>query len=228
MAKSEGREQLAGCELAVSVGWGEVEPGEAVESYTWFHVAPGLGLDVVILSTHPTMYRGHYIAGAVLPCSLPRCAQCQAGIGVQRRCVLSVYSLNLACRGLLEVGERTAGQIHAQSLSVGFLRGLAVHFSKEPETLRGRIVASEYRGLLECVELPAEQDPLVPLNAQWAKLMLRHSRKDGSGNVKLRGEAASDPTTPSNGVAVPSDISDAPKTPAEARAYILKRQREIA
>ena len=213
MAKNNGRDLLAGSQQAVSVGWGDMEQAEVSEAYTWFHV-PALGaLDVVVLSTQPVLYRGHYMAGAVQPCSVPRCRHCQAGVGLLRRCALSVYSLSLGARGLLELGHGTAGQIHALSVSTGFLRGLAVTLAREHSHARGQIYAEAYTGPLVVVELPEEQDPLVPLNAQWAKLALKQRAKDGPGNIQMRGEAA-----PS------SSPSDCPKTPREAADWLRSKQ----
>jgi hypothetical protein len=190
MPKSSGRDLLAQSQQAVSIGWGDMDPAEVSEAYTWFHVPAVGALDVVVLSTDPVLYRGHYMAGAVQPCSIPRCVHCQNGVGILKRCALSVYSLSLGARGLLELGHGTAGQIHALSVSAGHLRGLAVSLTKSHDHHRGQIHADAYAGPLEVVELPEEQDPLVPLNAQWAKLALKRRAKDGPGNIQMRGEAA--------------------------------------
>lgn len=194
MLKNEARALVAGVERAVSVGWSDEEPDESVENYTWFHVPSDGRLDVVVLSTEPICYRGHYMAGAVQPCSVPRCVHCQNGVGILKRVALSVFSLNTGCRGLLELGDGTARHIRALMPVSGLLRGVAVSLSKEHQQQRGRILCEAYTGLFVAVELPPEQDPLVSLNAQWAKLALRHGRKDGNAAVKLRGEAENSST----------------------------------
>lgn len=203
MAKNEGRALVSGIERAVSVGWGDEEPEEICENYVWFHVPADAPLDVAVLSAEPVIYKGHYMAGAVQPCSIPRCVHCQNGVGILRRVALSVYSLTLAARGILELGGGTGALIRALTGPERPLRGLQLRFSKEHCQLRGRILVEVYTGPLVVVELPAEQDPLVPLNAQWAKLALKRRSKDGNANIRHVGEAV-DSLTQSSGAAVPS------------------------
>lgn len=224
MQKSEGRALDEGVQRAVSIGWGEEDQVEVSEAFTWFHV-PAVGfLDVVVLSVDPVLYRGHFMGRAVQPCSIPRCVHCQNGVGVLKRCAISVYSFSLGARGLLELGERTTGEIRALSGAAGHLRGLAVRFSKEHERDRGRILAIAYPGSLEVVTLPEEQDPLVPLNAQWSKLSQLRRTKDGSANIRHVGEADLSSTQKPGEAVLSVPDPDAPKTIAEAQEWLRSKQ----
>lgn len=212
--------------LAVSVGWGDMDRAKASETYTWFHIPAESELLAVVLSSDPAFYEGHYMGRGVHPCSVPRCVHCQAGVGLQKRCVLSVYSLSLGARGLLEVGYETACDLYDLARAHGSLRGLPLRFTKEGGHQTGRILAHVYAGPLQVIELPGQQDPFVPLRAQWAKMALRLRGKDGPANVQHVGEADLLSTQ-----SPPSAASSPPKLPTDAevqqnREWLKKQPRK--
>lgn len=77
---------------------------ESVE-WHWFHVAPGGMLELVVLSTEPVWYVGHFVGGRMQRCGGDDCRLCAEEFGRQIRYVVAVGEISTRQVGLVELGR---------------------------------------------------------------------------------------------------------------------------
>ena len=152
----------------VSSGWGDPGEEKLHHSGTWLHVPARGRLRVVILSTEPYRYRGHWVGVRMVLCSGRYCAFCERHMGYQTRYAFSVLDAETRACGLLEVGAAAAEAIWRQCQAEGRLRGLVFVLRKEQGRERGTILVTPEASIMSAELLPAAEDVRPHLMRQWS------------------------------------------------------------
>jgi hypothetical protein len=156
-----------GSDGQVRSGWGEMDEG-GCSGGSWLHVPARGKLRVVVLSTAPARYTGHWVNGRMRLClGLPACGECLSGRGKQKRWCFSVIDAETRGEGLLELGKAPALMVQEAAIAAGRLRGLVLSFGKEGEKLKGRIVVKVEPSMMGAELLPQAEDVEGVLERQW-------------------------------------------------------------
>ena len=139
-------------------GWGDPASAKEEKSGSWIHVPARGGVKLIVLSSEPVGYRGHWIRGAMHRCPGRMCALCDQHRGSQVRYCFSVYEVGSGTTGLLEVGASAAEAMWQCAQREGRLRGLVFTLRKEGQKERGRILVTCEPSLMSTELLPAADD----------------------------------------------------------------------
>jgi len=124
--------------MAVGDGW-DLPPGaEPWSDFHWFQASTREAIEVVILSSEPGWYTGHYVGGRMAPCQGRGCEFCGAGIGGQVRFVLAVAEMKTRRPGLMEFGRTNGRLIRDWIGRSGQLRGMILEVSKHGRSMQSR------------------------------------------------------------------------------------------
>lgn len=159
---------MARGEGSIADGWGDPSREKTEHSGSWLHVPARGSLRVVVLSTAPCRYRGHWIAGRMRLCAGQYCVYCEQRRGAQWRYAFAVLDAATRTSGLLEVGAGAAEAIYEASQAEGRLRGLCLALRKEQGRDRGRVLVTAEPAMMAAELLPEGEDPRPHLERQWA------------------------------------------------------------
>jgi len=124
--------------MGVGDGW-ELPPGsEPWSDFHWFQPSVRESMELVILSSEPIWYTGHYVGGRMCPCIGTGCEYCAAGIGAQVRYVFAVAETRSRRSGLIEFGRSNGYLIREWIGRSGQLRGMMLEVSKHGRSLQSR------------------------------------------------------------------------------------------
>jgi len=157
-------------------GWGDPGRERDEHSGSWLHVPARGKLTVVILSTSPVRYVGHWVGGGMRRCTGRNCVWHERRVGQQVRYCFSVLDADTRAVGLLEIGAAAAQTVWEASKREGRLRGLTFCFRKEGQKERGRILATLLAPIMSVELLPAEEEIGPHLDRQFDG-----ERAEGSG-----------------------------------------------
>lgn len=133
------------------MGFGEgfEVPAESApwSDFHWFAVSPREVLNLVILSSRPMWYTGHFYSGRMEPCLGQRCDRCAEGVGAQVRYCFGVAETSTKRIGLVEMGRGNGLLLQDWSFVQGGLRGMLIEMSKQSK-------ASQSRTEIKLVERP--------------------------------------------------------------------------
>jgi len=103
--------------MSESVGTGWDVPAGVKDrcEFHWFHVQRDGCLVVVILSSAPAWYVGHFDKGRMRRCDGHECRMCAAGSGRQLRYVLAAVDYQTRQNGVIEVSKSVAELIRSWS-----------------------------------------------------------------------------------------------------------------
>jgi hypothetical protein len=122
----------------VGDGW-ELPPGaEPWSDFHWFQASTKGVLEIVVLSSGPSWYTGHYVGGRMSPCAGSGCELCAAGIGAQVRFVFAIVEIQTRRVGLIELGRGNGQQIRDWTARAGGLRGMRLEVSKHSRNAQSR------------------------------------------------------------------------------------------
>jgi hypothetical protein len=147
-----------GGEGTVMRGWGDPAAERDEHSGAWLHVPARGKLTVVILSSQPVRYVGHWVGGRMRRCTGRLCVWHEKRIGQQVRYCFSVLDAETRAPGLLEVGAACAQTIWETSHREGRLRGLTFALRKEGQRDRGRILAVALAPMMALDLLPVAEE----------------------------------------------------------------------
>jgi len=105
-------------------GW---DPPDGTSGWSDFHrwkVPGGRILQLIILSSAPVGYSGHFSKGRMHPCYGEGCQLCHDGVGAQVRYMFGGVEPTTRRIGIWDVGRSVALDIKAASEATGLLRGL--------------------------------------------------------------------------------------------------------
>jgi hypothetical protein len=125
-------------------------------------------LKVVVLSTQPVWYVGHWVGNRMQRHWDGACVWCEQRRGRKYRYCFSVLDADTRAPGLLELGAATAEVIMAAAEAAGRLRGLVFSLRKDGGKERGRVLVTLEGSFVAAELLPAEDDPLEHLDRQWS------------------------------------------------------------
>ena len=114
------------------VGEGFDVPAELcpASDWTWFKVRPGHVLCLVITSSAPCWYVGHFHNRRMVPCLGDACELCSRGVGSQVRYVFGCMEPLAQRRGLIELGRQPALLIRDRAPAMGGLRGMTIAITR--------------------------------------------------------------------------------------------------
>jgi len=152
-------------------GWELPEGVDPWSSFHWFKVGARTGLDLVMLSSEPAWYVGHYYQSRMWPCSGSSCGLCEDGVGRQVRFVFAVVEVSSRRVGLLEVSESVGRLIRDWIPRHQGLRGMHLYFGRHSSSVKSRMEV-EYADEFDVawwadLEVP---DIKVALELTWTKM----------------------------------------------------------
>lgn len=156
-----------GSEGTVSVGWGDPAREKDEHSGAWLHVPARSKLTVVVLSSAPVRYVGHWVGGRMVRCTGRMCIWHERRVGQQVRYCFSVLDAETRAPDLLEVGAAAAEVMWEVAKREGRLRGLCFGLRKEGGKERGRVLVTALAPLMAVELLPAEEEIGPHLDRQF-------------------------------------------------------------
>jgi len=123
------------------VGEGFDVPSEHLPAsdWTWFKVKPGHVLCLVITSSSPCWYVGHFHNRRMVPCLGESCELCSRGVGGQVRYVFGCMEPLTARKGLIELGRQAALQIKDHAPVNDGLRGMTIAITRYSNSKLSRL-----------------------------------------------------------------------------------------
>lgn len=124
--------------MAIGEGW-DLPPGsEPWSDFHWFTVSTRQDLEIVLLSSVPVWYTGHFLGGRMCPCLGTGCEYCGAAIGAQVRYCFGCAEVYQRRVGLIEMGRSNGLLLQEWSRRAGGLRGMSVRLSKHSKSSQSR------------------------------------------------------------------------------------------
>jgi hypothetical protein len=139
--------------------------------FHWYQASTRGVLVLVMLSSSPIWYTGHYTGGRMIPCTGNGCEQCSIGVGSQIRYCMACAEINSRRQGLIEFGRGNGLQIRDWMNRTGTLRGMVIEVSKHGKSSQSR---TELKYVDEMPEPWYEDldapDVLLALFLTWKKI----------------------------------------------------------
>lgn len=155
-------------------GWDLPDGVQPWSTFHWFKVGARQGLSVVVLSSAPFWYVGHYYSDRMWPCTAPGCPVCEDGVGRQVRYCFAVVETGTRRVGLLEVSESIGQVIRSWTPRNEGLRGMSLFFTRHSHSIKSRMevefVEQEQVAWWRELEVP---DPKVALELTWSKMLAK-------------------------------------------------------
>jgi hypothetical protein len=157
--------------MAIGEGWDIPAGLDGWSDFSWFKVAGGKCLTLVVLSPTPLWYIGHFHKKRMHPCLGEGCALCASEVGGQVRYVFAAMERGTHKIGLMEVGKSIANQLRDAALSRGEFRGMVIELSKYSYAKNSRMELTVLWNI-EPTGIDAIEVPDIPeaLRATWEKL----------------------------------------------------------
>lgn len=159
--------------MSVGEGFDLPQGSEPWSDFHWFQSSVRGDLDIVILSSSPIHYIGHFVGGRMCPCAGSGCELCSIGTGGQVRYVFAVAEVSSKRVGLIEFGKSNGQLIRDWSGRAGCLRGLRVVVRKHSKNPQSRtevqyIEESPGNWYLSLIA----PDPALALYLTWNKMQM--------------------------------------------------------
>jgi len=119
-------------------GWDPPAGTQGWSDFHWWKVSPGRILKLIILSSQPMGYSGHFVKGRMAPCYGEECQECRRGTGNQLRYLLAAAESETRRAGIWDIGRSIALEIRDLAQPHGPLRGTLLEISHVSHSKQSR------------------------------------------------------------------------------------------
>jgi hypothetical protein len=158
--------------LNLETGWGDPIAAAEERKGLWFHVQARESLVLVVLSTEPVRFAGHWMERRFHLCR-SGCPCDKTGWPRESRWAVSVMEIGTGRVGQIECGALTAKELMLWCQKAGALRGLVLRWWKENQHRFGRLCCAPTDAVINSRELPEATDVEASIMKSFGSSQMR-------------------------------------------------------